>query len=112
MHLQLAVFQETNYLRNQIQNEREKQNQWKNLYFQEHAELVELKRRFQAFQTAMRAQGDDVNNNNQSEKWELRGRKVCLNFLGISLIVIVISLSLYSSINFKCLQIVANNFVQ
>lgn len=81
MHLQLAVFQETNYLRNQIQNEREKQNQWKNLYFQEHAELVELKRRFQAFQTAIRAQGDDVNNNNQSEKWELRGRKVCLNFL-------------------------------
>ena len=101
MHLQLLVFQETNYLRNQIQNEREKQNQWKNLYFQEHAELVELKRRFQTFQAAIRAQGDDVNNN-QSEKWQLRGRKVCFKFSRISLIVIV---------TFKRLLVVANNFV-
>ena len=38
------MFQDTSYLKNQVKNERDRQMQWKDLYFKAHAELMDIKR--------------------------------------------------------------------
>ena len=43
------LFQDTTFLKKQVEIERERQIQWKELYFKAHMELMELKKRNQTF---------------------------------------------------------------